>query len=630
MDFIIVRCHKLLFILFFTLFFNEWGAQAASKRPAILIDIVDDQVTMADEYALVLHSLGAINLVGFVVTEDGEGDSEKVINRLKNLTNKILYHSGNHPQIYRGAKTHTLKYSINPNLKFEPGNIRLLPDILRLLSVVRRINLPEQQKIFYVAQGKLSSLAHILSFDKTTQSRFIVVGNFCLGNPSPSVKRDKAAWRIALQSQVEFISWITDSSPREQTKDDEFQEIELSFHPSHLVNSRFSDSWLLSNLWNPFSEKGYIKLIDKWKDSCMVGLSYSVDPSIFSRPTLLEAETIDKEKKYQLSFKKNNKGKIKQYASVDAQRLSNNIRGAFETWVNRFENGVKKKVILDGTFGYGISDFAAILRLIYSNQIDLRGLTVAPFTMDQLSPKKSLDAAYFWALDFLQTQLQLKTKVFSGAPHSSIPASQMKKANFEARDFILREASMATPANRLHVIMTGPLTNLSLALKIRPQFASRIHVWLIGAEPSEAGKKWTPNHYNAEYDPAALELIMKAPGLKRSIFVPEKDNLWKLSKDAYRKAVSPDDGGWWYMLWYWDNFVSGSLLGKTGLSKKFADFTEVGLVEAFLDPTCVRTTASGFKYLNQFGGTYWLTKPKIKKMNNHFFNAVGTTIFRSK
>ena len=88
MDFIIVRCHKLLFILFFTLFFNEWGAQAASKRPAILIDIVDDQVTMADEYALVLHSLGAINLVGFVVTEDGEGDSEKVINRLKNLTNK--------------------------------------------------------------------------------------------------------------------------------------------------------------------------------------------------------------------------------------------------------------------------------------------------------------------------------------------------------------------------------------------------------------------------------------------------------------------------------------------------------------------------------------------------------------
>lgn len=623
----IVKCYRplVLFVILSIVFIGCF--HQADGKPNVVIDIVDDQTTMADEYALTLHSIGAIHLIGFVVTEDGANTSANVANRLKSLTNRLLPNTNSRPSIFLGTKAHALNYLMDPKKDFAPGNVRTIPDILKFHSLVKRTKLSEQQKIYYVTQGRLSSLAYLFAFDKNNISKFTVVGDFCIKTPSPSVKNDKAAWRIVINSEADIISWFANTSSEDE---EEYQEIDLPFHPSHFANSRYADSWILSKFWNPYSEAGFIQLEDKWNDSCLVGLSYTANPDIFSSPVALIAKSDDTEDKYNFSFSEEEKGKIKKFKSVQTQNLSRNVLNAFDMWVNIHESRIKRKVILDGNFGFGISDFAAVLRLIYSNQVDLRGLTVAPFLMGQLSSSKSLDLAYLWVLDFLYTQLQLKTKIFLGAPHSTSPANQMKNANFEARNFILNEASQATPSNRLHVIMTGPATNLALALKARPQIASRIHVWLIGAEPSQDGTSWKRNHYNSQFDPAAFEFIMKAPDLKRSILVPKEDDPWKLSKNSYLNVVSPDDGGWWYLIWYWENFVANSPLLGSGLSKDASDFNEVGVIEAFLDPTATKVLPAGFKFLNKSGGTYWLTQPKIQKMNNHFLNSVGITVFNQR
>lgn len=90
----------------------------------------------------------------------------------------------------------------------------------------------------------------------------------------------------------------------------------------------------------------------------------------------------------------------------------------------------------------------------------------------------------------------------------------------EAVDFIIDKAEIATPIDRLIIVLGGKATNLALALTKQPNIAPNIEVhWLASDEPGAEEQEGFPAHarsggsgmYNIRKDPEAANLVLSAP-----------------------------------------------------------------------------------------------------------------------
>jgi len=634
------------------LLFNSAFSQA-SGAPRVVLDVSNDQTTMAEEMALAMHDLGIIQIVGFVVTPE-KGLKVSVINRrIKSFVTRLRNNSFSTPQVISGLKTPLVTYQIRKDSSSGQVQWKMSQDLLPIQRFLARVKLKEEEKIFYISQGRLSSLAYLLAQNPKIKENLHVVGNFAVQDPTKSVLSDRPAWRAVLSSGVSISTWNlalpeNDSNDDQSTQNSDTESNEepddtsspvqietndettrlpltLPLHPSRLADIAYSESLLAQSVWFPHSKDTFTTSVSDYSDPLLLGLMSVSHPDLFTAPQTYSTEPDDTELK--VKFSSNSDGTITQYTELDVFNIGLIVMRTFDSYGQKVSVGIKPRVIVDGDFANGITDLAATLRLLYSSGIDLRGFCISSFAHSNVSLAKSQELSFLRLTDFLHAQFQLEEKVYTGTTRYLAGLRSNTPAMHNAKNFIIQEA-VSTPADeRLNVILLGSASNLALVLKSQPRLGRKIHVWLIGAIPSSDGAKWTPSRQNADSDPLAFKIVMNAPGLKRSILIPERDKTWIMEKAKYKAHLNVEDGGWLYLYNYWIDFVRTTPGAGIGLDIEKADFTEVALVELFLNRSLATRRTNGFSDLHVDGGNFWYNDTLTEQMNTIFLQSIGSTIF---
>ncbi len=169
------------------------------------------------------------------------------------------------------------------------------------------------------------------------------------------------------------------------------------------------------------------------------------------------------------------------------------------------------RVIDDTDFACEGDDPFATAQLLLVNKFDVRAITAANF----LHQEDSVERSYHKILEMLDVMaLRDAVPVLRG----SLPMrSETDYDVSEASDFIVREALRDDP-RPLFVVCQGAITNIAVALKTRPEIASRMHVVWIGGESYPEGG-W---EFNLNGDVIAARVVMNA-GV----------GLWQVTAKAY-------------------------------------------------------------------------------------------------
>ncbi len=169
------------------------------------------------------------------------------------------------------------------------------------------------------------------------------------------------------------------------------------------------------------------------------------------------------------------------------------------------------RVIDDTDFACEGDDPFATLQLLLVNKFDVRAITAASF----LHQPGSVQLSYDKILEMLDVMgIRDEVKVLMG----SMPmTSEDEYETSEAAAFIVEEALRDDP-RPLFVVCQGAITNIAVALTIKPEIADRMHVVWIGGESYPEGG-W---EFNLSGDAIAARVVMNSDV-----------GLWQVTAKAY-------------------------------------------------------------------------------------------------
>lgn len=231
-----------------------------------------------------------------------------------------------------------------------------------------------------------------------------------------------------------------------------------------------------------------------------------------------------------------------------------------------------KDIIID--CDVGIDDALAIMFALGSKELRLRAVTTVCGNADvQKTSKNALKVLEaFDAVDIpvargsdrpLKRQLHTASHVHGsdGLGDSNLPESRLKLDPRHAVDLIIEEAK---PGN-LHLVCTGPLTNLASALTRAPQIVEELREVTImggafGLTPYGFGNVTPVSEFNAYVDPEAAKIVFSS-GLRLTIVGLDvtTDPSAILTNDRYGKIVALPCRGSKFL-----KAISGNLLKSWG------------------------------------------------------------------
>lgn len=144
-------------------------------------------------------------------------------------------------------------------------------------------------------------------------------------------------------------------------------------------------------------------------------------------------------------------------------------------------------------------DAFAIAQLLLTSKLDVRAINAANFLHLEDSAQQSYDA-----IVKLVDVMGLTGEVTIN--HGSLPMkSETEYETSEASDFIIEEAMRDDP-RPLFVVSQGAITNIAIALKEKPEIATRMHcIWIGGQTYPEGG--W---EFNLSNDVIAARVVMNS------------------------------------------------------------------------------------------------------------------------
>ncbi len=168
-------------------------------------------------------------------------------------------------------------------------------------------------------------------------------------------------------------------------------------------------------------------------------------------------------------------------------------------------------VIIDTDAGCEIDDqFAIVYALLSSENIEIRGITAAPFFNPSLNaPREGMERSYQEVSTILELmQMQARVRLFKGAP--AFMSGKNQPVDSPAVQFIISEARAAKAHNeQLFICAIGAITNVASVLLLAPELAENIVViWLGGHALNWIG---TPREFNLAGDVAAAQTVFESP-----------------------------------------------------------------------------------------------------------------------
>jgi inosine-uridine nucleoside N-ribohydrolase len=208
------------------------------------------------------------------------------------------------------------------------------------------------------------------------------------------------------------------------------------------------------------------------------------------------------------------------------------------------------QIIVDTDSGYFGDDGVAVSMLLRSaRRAEVRGVTVVSGNV------WSRDGAGFMArnaklLGFPQlpvlvgsdaplvhTVAKRKSEAkieFAGAFDMPLPTAQPKRGGV---DFLIQTVDAAP--GRVTILAIGPLTNLAIALRLRPDLASKIQsLVMMGGNVHVAGNASPAAEFNFWFDPEAAQVVLRSEIPNKVLFALDVCNKVHLKKDTFDQVVA--------------------------------------------------------------------------------------------
>jgi inosine-uridine nucleoside N-ribohydrolase len=124
---------------------------------------------------------------------------------------------------------------------------------------------------------------------------------------------------------------------------------------------------------------------------------------------------------------------------------------------------------------------------------------------------------------------------FAGAFKQPLPSE--REAPRGGIDFLLREID-ASP-HRVTILAIGPLTNLAIALRMRPDIASQIQaVVIMGGAVHVPGNASQSAEFNFWFDPEAAQAVLRSEIPKKVLFALDVCNKARYARELFDQVVA--------------------------------------------------------------------------------------------
>ena len=168
-------------------------------------------------------------------------------------------------------------------------------------------------------------------------------------------------------------------------------------------------------------------------------------------------------------------------------------------------------LLIDADTANEIDDLYAIVRALHEPRFDLRGLTSAQFHTSPLAGSSTVAESQAMNVELLRRAGR------SDLPHpvgSPVPlAAPDRPAASPAADFIIAQAHALPEAQRLHIAVLGPCTNVASAILQDPAIVPRLVVHYIGFWHDPLTNVYDKKEFNSGNDTLAIEVLLDTPGL---------------------------------------------------------------------------------------------------------------------
>lgn len=191
-----------------------------------------------------------------------------------------------------------------------------------------------------------------------------------------------------------------------------------------------------------------------------------------------------------------------------------------------------QQYILDSDTGNEIDDLYAIVYAVAVPGMDIISLNSAQFNSVQMV----IDGAWSGnkVADFVTVNesQRLNEKLLQALKRMDIPSLMGAKNHLgyawgyyetapipesPASEFIIAQAEIASPENKLNVICIGASTNLAAAIEKKPVIAKNIHAYLLGAQFDTLNNAWNKSEFNIQRDLNAFDALLNKTDLEMSI-----------------------------------------------------------------------------------------------------------------
>jgi inosine-uridine nucleoside N-ribohydrolase len=235
----------------------------------------------------------------------------------------------------------------------------------------------------------------------------------------------------------------------------------------------------------------------------------------------------------------------------------------------------RRRLILDADTANEIDDMYAIVRMLNQDRFDLLALTSTQW-IHYLAEENSVGASQREneILVKLSGKTELPVLIGSREPMGK-PWGGNQPKDSPAAQFIIKAARAATPKNKLIVICLGAPTNAASAIKLAPEIAKNIDLYLLGFKYDFDKDVWNKSSFNTRRDLNASDFVLNCKDL----------NLYVMPSTVAKQLTFPRD----------KTFQRHKRMGELGAhltqrwQARFAEFEnwvmwDLALVEAVLHP----------------------------------------------
>ncbi|TDQ16674.1 inosine-uridine nucleoside N-ribohydrolase [Algoriphagus boseongensis] len=175
----------------------------------------------------------------------------------------------------------------------------------------------------------------------------------------------------------------------------------------------------------------------------------------------------------------------------------------------------KIPVIIDADTANEVDDLFALARALYSQELDIIGITSAQFHISPLATDSTVKESQLINEQLIQLTERKGISLPIGSNFPLKSASEPQRS--PASDFIIQEALKMRGKEKLNLVILGSCTNVASAIIQEPRIIPKIKVHYLGIWHDPTTNTFDKKEFNSGNDTIAVNVLFDTPNLDLTI-----------------------------------------------------------------------------------------------------------------